>query len=64
MKNKFIRFVARPNGKPSVVAPDGSLYVAHSPLRRAAGKVIYPDLTPAKLDGAILEMAAACEMFD
>ena len=30
----------------SVVAPDGSLYVAHSPLRRAVGKAIYPDLTP------------------
>lgn len=30
----------------SVVAPDGSLYVAHSPLRRAAGKAMYPDLTP------------------
>ena len=30
----------------SVVAADGSLYVAHSPLRRAAGKAIYPDLTP------------------
>jgi hypothetical protein len=30
----------------SVVAADGSLYVAHSPLRRAVGKAIYPDLTP------------------
>ena len=30
----------------SVVAPDGSLYVAHSPLRRAVGKALYPDLTP------------------
>ena len=30
----------------SVVAPDGSLYVAHSPLRRAVGKAMYPDLTP------------------
>jgi len=30
----------------SVVAPDGSLYVAHSPLRRAVGKAIYPDITP------------------
>jgi outer membrane protein assembly factor BamB len=29
----------------SVVAPDGSLYVAHSPLRRAVGKAMYPDLT-------------------
>jgi outer membrane protein assembly factor BamB len=29
----------------SVVAPDGSLYVAHSPLRRAVGKAIYPELT-------------------
>ena len=64
MKNKFMRFVARPNGKPSAVAPDGNLYVAHSPLRRAAGKPMCPDLTPARLDGAILEMVAACEMFD
>ena len=30
----------------SVVAADGSLYVAHSPLRRAVGKAMYPDLTP------------------
>ena len=30
----------------SVVAADGSIYVAHSPLRRAVGKAIYPDLTP------------------
>jgi len=30
----------------TVVASDGSLYVAHSPLRRAVGKAIYPDLTP------------------
>jgi outer membrane protein assembly factor BamB len=30
----------------SVVAADGSIYVAHSPLRRAAGKAMYPDLTP------------------
>jgi outer membrane protein assembly factor BamB len=30
----------------SVVAPDGSLYVAHSPLRRAVGKAMYPELTP------------------
>jgi outer membrane protein assembly factor BamB len=29
----------------SVVAADGSIYVAHSPLRRAAGKAIYPELT-------------------
>lgn len=36
----------------SVVAPDGSLYVAHSPLRRAVGKAIYPDLTP-KITGGI-----------
>ena len=35
----------------SVVAPDGSLYVAHSPLRRAAGKAMYPDLTPAIIGG-------------
>lgn len=30
----------------SVVAADGSLYVAHSPLRRAVGKAMYPELTP------------------
>jgi len=30
----------------SVVAADGSIYVAHSPLRRAAGKAMYPELTP------------------
>ena len=30
----------------SVVAADGSIYVAHSPLRRAVGKAIYPELTP------------------
>ena len=35
----------------SVVAPDGSLYVAHSPLRRAAGKAMYPDLTPEIIGG-------------
>ena len=35
----------------SVVAPDGSLYVAHSPLRRAAGKAMYPDLTPEVIGG-------------
>ena len=29
----------------SVVAADGSIYVAHSPLRRAVGKAMYPDLT-------------------
>ncbi|MFT7264987.1 MAG: hypothetical protein ACI9A2_003071 [Halioglobus sp.] len=30
----------------SIVAPDGSLYVAHSPIRRAVGKAMYPELTP------------------
>ena len=30
----------------SMVAADGSIYVAHSPLRRAAGKAMYPELTP------------------
>jgi hypothetical protein len=30
----------------SIVAPDGSIYVAHSPIRRAVGKAIYPELTP------------------
>ena len=29
----------------SVVGPDGSLYVGHSPLRRAVGKAFYPNLT-------------------
>jgi hypothetical protein len=29
----------------SVVAADGSIYVAHSPLRRAVGKAMYPELT-------------------
>ncbi len=29
----------------SVVAADGSIYVGHSPLRRAVGKAFYPDLT-------------------
>jgi len=30
----------------SVVTADGSIYVAHSPLRRAVGKAMYPELTP------------------
>ena len=30
----------------SVVTGDGSIYVAHSPLRRAVGKAMYPELTP------------------
>lgn len=30
----------------SIVAPDGSIYVAHSPIRRAVGKAMYPALTP------------------
>lgn len=30
----------------STVARDGSIYVAHSPLRRAVGKAMYPELTP------------------
>jgi outer membrane protein assembly factor BamB len=29
----------------STVARDGSIYVAHSPLRRAVGKAMYPELT-------------------
>ena len=29
----------------SVVAADGSIYVGHSPLRRAVGKALFPDLT-------------------
>lgn len=29
----------------SVVAADGSIYVGHSPLRRAVGKALYPELT-------------------
>lgn len=36
----------------STVASDGSIYVAHSPIRRAVGKAIYPDLT-AELTGGI-----------
>jgi outer membrane protein assembly factor BamB len=35
----------------SVVAADGSIYVAHSPLRRAVGKAMYPDLTPDVIGG-------------
>lgn len=35
----------------SVVGPDGSLYVGHSPLRRAVGKAIYPDLTEKVIGG-------------
>lgn len=30
----------------STVAADGSIYVAHSPIRRAVGKAMYPELTP------------------
>jgi len=30
----------------STVARDGSIYVVHSPSRRAVGKAIYPELTP------------------
>ena len=30
----------------STVAVDGSIYVAHSPLRRTVGKAMYPELTP------------------
>ena len=36
----------------SVVAADGSIYVAHSPLRRAVGKAMYSDLT-AEITGGI-----------
>ena len=36
----------------STVASDGSIYVAHSPIRRAVGKAIYSDLT-AELTGGI-----------
>ncbi|EAW31356.1 hypothetical protein GP2143_07399 [marine gamma proteobacterium HTCC2143] len=36
----------------SVVAADGSIYVAHSPLRRAVGKAMYPGLT-ADITGGI-----------
>ncbi|MCP4196855.1 MAG: PQQ-binding-like beta-propeller repeat protein [Proteobacteria bacterium] len=35
----------------SVVAADGSIYVGHSPLRRAVGKAFYPDLTPDVIGG-------------
>ena len=30
----------------SVVGADGSIYVAHGPMRRAVGKAFYPELTP------------------
>jgi len=36
----------------SVVAADGSIYVGHSPLRRAVGKALYPDLT-AEVTGGV-----------
>jgi hypothetical protein len=36
----------------SIVAPDGSIYVAHSPIRRAVGKAMYPELT-ADITGGI-----------
>ena len=36
----------------STVGPDGSIYVASSPIRRAAGKALYPELT-AELTGGI-----------
>jgi outer membrane protein assembly factor BamB len=36
----------------STVARDGSIYVAHSPLRRAVGKAMYPELT-ADITGGI-----------
>jgi outer membrane protein assembly factor BamB len=39
----------------SVVAADGSIYVAHSPLRRAVGKAMYPDLT-ADVTGGIARL--------
>jgi len=35
----------------STVARDGSIYVAHSPLRRAVGKAMYPELTPDIIGG-------------
>ena len=35
----------------SVVAADGSIYVGHSPLRRAVGKAFYPELTPDVIGG-------------
>jgi outer membrane protein assembly factor BamB len=35
----------------SVVAADGSIYVAHGPIRRAVGKAFYPDLTPDVIGG-------------
>ena len=30
----------------SIVGPDGSIYIGHSPIRRAVGKAMYPNLTP------------------
>jgi hypothetical protein len=35
----------------SVVAADGSIYVGHSPLRRAVGKAFYPELTADVIGG-------------
>jgi len=35
----------------SVVAADGSIYVGHSPLRRAVGKAFYPELTQDVIGG-------------
>jgi hypothetical protein len=35
----------------SVVAADGSIYVAHGPLRRAVGKAFYPELTQDVIGG-------------
>jgi outer membrane protein assembly factor BamB len=35
----------------SVVAADGSIYVAHGPMRRAVGKAFYPELTPDIIGG-------------
>ena len=36
----------------SVVAADGSIYVGHSPLRRAVGKALFPELT-AEVTGGV-----------
>ena len=36
----------------SVVAADGSIYVGHSPLRRAVGKAFFPELT-AEVTGGV-----------
>lgn len=37
----------------SSIAPDGGLYIAHSPVRRVTGQVLFAGLTPAPIIGGI-----------